>query len=258
MAHIHQRKIPLSSLQADLTHNPRQPVRYAYESILTNEFRTLQGTCSTLIPSGAGYESASIQNQACPVVGAIPGQSHVDGNRYVSLSYEYSFSHTWRNFGIIIGFCIFFLFTYLAFTEITSGAAESRSVVQFKRGAKNVPRNTTSPQDVETNEGGRGDASQTGENDGQSLQVAEDSLKKSLKTTDIMSWVHLTYHVSVSGGERRRLLNDISGWVVPGKLTALMGESGAGKVSSRLPCASFPDCSPAFGILDHLAQRARS
>src|SRR5258708_23820963 len=29
----------------------------------------------------------------------------------------------------------------------------------------------------------------------------------------------------------RRLLEDVSGYVAPGKLTALMGESGAGKVS---------------------------
>jgi ATP-binding cassette subfamily G (WHITE) protein 2 (SNQ2) len=38
--------------------------------------------------------------------------------------------------------------------------------------------------------------------------------------------------VPVSGG-KRQLLDDISGYVVPGKLTALMGESGAGKVSRR-------------------------
>ena len=36
-------------------------------------------------------------------------------------------------------------------------------------------------------------------------------------------------HYEVSG---RRLLNDISGYVPPGKLTALMGESGAGRVSA--------------------------
>lgn len=82
---------------------------------------------------------------------------------------------------------------------------------------------------MENNIGGD-DHTQTGENDRHPVDEAEKSLEKSLKTTEIMSWVHLTYHVSVGGGERRRLLNDISGWVVPGKLTALMGESGAGKV----------------------------
>lgn len=211
------------------------PIRYAYEAILANEFHTLDGTCSTLIPSGAGYQGISIQNQACPVVGAVPGQSYVNGNRYINLSYEYSYSHVWRNFGILVGFGVFFLFTYLSFTEINSGAAEFRSVVEFKRGAKNVPRVATSPRDVENAESGNGggDATitQTEESSERRVQDAENILKKSLKTTDIMSWAHLTYHVSVGGGERRRLLNDISGWVVPGKLTALMGESGAGKTT---------------------------
>ena len=49
------------------------------------------------------------------------------------------------------------------------------------------------------------------------------------KMTKTFSWRHLNYAVSVSG-ERRLLLNDVSGFVAPGKLTALMGESGAGKV----------------------------
>ncbi|KAF9650879.1 pleiotropic drug resistance ABC transporter [Thelephora ganbajun] len=211
------------------------PVRYAYESILTNEFRTLQGTCSTLVPSGAGYEGTSIQNQACPVVGAIPGQSHVDGNRYVSLSFEYTYSHTWRNFGILVAFGVFFLITYFIITEINSGAAEFRSVVEFKRGARNVQKVASSPRDVEngSGSGSGGDAVtpvQAEKKNEQRTKEVENSLEESLKTTDIMSWAHLTYRVSV-GGEKRHLLNDITGWVVPGKLTALMGESGAGKTT---------------------------
>jgi ATP-binding cassette subfamily G (WHITE) protein 2 (SNQ2) len=53
--------------------------------------------------------------------------------------------------------------------------------------------------------------------------------------TDTFSWEGLNYTVPISGGEERKLLNDVSGYVVPGKLTALMGESGAGKVRSPLP-----------------------
>lgn len=34
----------------------------------------------------------------------------------------------------------------------------------------------------------------------------------------------------LADGTQRRLLDDVSGFVAPGKLTALMGESGAGKV----------------------------
>ena len=54
------------------------------------------------------------------------------------------------------------------------------------------------------------------------------------KVTDTFSWEGLNYTVPVSDGAERKLLNDISGYVVPGKLTALMGESGAGKVRPSL------------------------
>ena len=54
-------------------------------------------------------------------------------------------------------------------------------------------------------------------------------MKEQLKMTKTFSWRHLNYAVSVSG-DRRLLLDDVSGFVAPGKLTALMGESGAGKV----------------------------
>ena len=52
-----------------------------------------------------------------------------------------------------------------------------------------------------------------------------------LVMSDVFTWRHLEYDVRVGKGETRRLLEDVSGYVAPGKLTALMGESGAGKVS---------------------------
>ena len=198
----------------------------------------MQGACSSLVPSGAGYEGISFQNQACPVVGAIPGQPYVDGSRYVNLSFEYTYSHAWRNFGILVAFGAFFLITYLSMTELNSGTAEFRSVVEFKRGTKQVPKVTASPRDVENGGRGGGDTATPTQGEGRKeehAKEAESSLEESLKTTDIMSWAHLTYHVNADG-ERRRLLNDVTGWVVPGKLTALMGESGAGKVCSSFLC----------------------
>ncbi|KAF8809232.1 hypothetical protein BYT27DRAFT_7094869 [Phlegmacium glaucopus] len=32
------------------------PIRYAFEGLMTNSFYTLDGVCSTLVPSGPGYE----------------------------------------------------------------------------------------------------------------------------------------------------------------------------------------------------------
>ena len=179
----------------------------------------------------------------------------------MNLSFDYSWSHTWRNYGILVAFGVFFLTTYLALTEINSDTAEVHPVVEFKRGTKNVPKGIAPPPDVENNNDGGDTVTTTdvGEETGERLEEVEKSLEKSLKTTDIMSWAHLTYHVSVGGGERRRLLNDISGWVVPGKLTALVGESGAGKVSPSVPRSSFPISSPGVfktTLLNVLAHRA--
>lgn len=56
--------------------------------------------------------------------------------------------------------------------------------------------------------------------------------------TDIFTWRDVTYDISIKG-EPRRLLDNVSGWVKPGTLTALMGTSGAGKTT----------------LLDVLAQR---
>jgi len=61
---------------------------------------------------------------------------------------------------------------------------------------------------------------------------AKKALVTAEKMTDIFSWEGLNYKVPIGGGAERKLLNDVSGYVVPGKLTALMGESGAGKVRS--------------------------
>ena len=58
--------------------------------------------------------------------------------------------------------------------------------------------------------------------------------------TDVFSWQHLEYTVTMPDGTQRRLLDDISGFVAPGKLTALMGESGAGKVGFPLGKARMP------------------
>ena len=57
--------------------------------------------------------------------------------------------------------------------------------------------------------------------------------------SNVFSWHHLDYVILAPGHEERKLLSNVSGYVAPGKLTALMGESGAGKTT----------------LLDVLAQR---
>lgn len=66
-----------------------------FEALITNEFRTLKGTCVTLVPQGPGYENVSLSNQVCTAVGSLPGEPFVDGARFTELSYGFSYSHTW-------------------------------------------------------------------------------------------------------------------------------------------------------------------
>ncbi|KAJ8586070.1 hypothetical protein M405DRAFT_692245, partial [Rhizopogon salebrosus TDB-379] len=82
-----------------------------------DELHTLHGTCSMPVPSGPGYESVSLADQVCSMVGAQPGQNFVDGDLFTNLSYDYYYSHLWRNFGIICAFFVGFLAILLTATQ---------------------------------------------------------------------------------------------------------------------------------------------
>lgn len=74
---------------------------------------------------------------------------------------------------------------------------------------------------------------QTAQEAEQAAVEYEKALNDTPTSTDIFSWQNLSYTVPVAEGTRQ-LLNEVSGFVAPGKLTALMGESGAGKVHRPL------------------------
>ena len=63
---------------------------------MVNEFRKLDAECASLIPQGPGYENVAVENQVCTAVGSVPGQPLVAGLNYVSLSFNYFYSHLWR------------------------------------------------------------------------------------------------------------------------------------------------------------------
>lgn len=72
------------------------PIAYAYESLIANEFSGRSFTCQTMIPSGPGYESIEPMQRTCSVAGALPGRDFIDGDFFIGTVYKYQYSHLWR------------------------------------------------------------------------------------------------------------------------------------------------------------------
>ena len=203
------------------------PIAYAFESIMVNEFRDRQYPCTTYIPQGppgTPYANLPPNSQICSAVGGLPGQNYVDGDRYLALQYNYYSGNLWRNLGIIWAFTVFFCATYLIATEYISAAKSKGEVLLFRRGHMNEARQTT---DVESR--GATKAADPEKADGESL-TREASVAAIQKQEAVFHWHDVCFDIKVKGGERR-LLDQVDGWVRPGVLTALMGESGAGKTT---------------------------
>jgi ABC-type glutathione transport system ATPase component len=166
----------------------------------------------------------------CPVPGAILGETEVIGNSYVESSFGYSYDHLWRNIGILSGFLIFFTATYLAAAELNLSGSGQQGTIKFLR--KDLPKISHS----------EGEADPSAERSAvQDLGDAYKSVQCLTSDKTVFSWRDAKYEIK-SGDEVRRLLDNISGWVESGSLTALMGISGAGKTT----------------LLDFLARRLRS
>lgn len=116
------------------------------------------------------------------------------------------------------------------FTEYNTHIPGEKSITLFKRGARTaVIEIQEKPGDAERGVVDLRAAVRTEEKMPKMPNESTESIAVPMMT-DVFTWRHVQYDVSLKKGETRRLLDDISGFVAPGKLTALMGESGAGKV----------------------------
>ncbi|KAK4223741.1 ABC-2 type transporter-domain-containing protein [Podospora fimiseda] len=202
------------------------PLAYAFESLVVNEFHGREFTCTQFIPNiGApGYNDIGGLNRACIAIGSVPGSTVVSGDAYMNSAFRYYHAHKWRNFGILIVFMLLFLGTYIVAAESVSEKKSKGEVLLFRRGYKPASFKE-SKGDAES--GGvavSGPVVNKGSSDG---NVSDGNIQASTST---FHWNNVCYEVKVKG-ETRQILNNVDGWVKPGTLTALMGVSGAGKTT---------------------------
>lgn len=205
--------------------NYLNPVAYAFESIMINEFSGRQFICSAFAPAGPGYQNVPLSSKICPQKGAVAGQRYVSGEAFINTSYEYYSPHLWRNFGILLGFFFFSLAGYILSAELVRASPSKGEVLVFPRGKipAFVKQSSSAPSEDDAESAHVTEKRDMAQDDyGQVGIIA--------KQTSVFHWQDVCYDIKVKG-EHRRILDHVDGWVKPGTLTALMGVTGAGKTS---------------------------
>ncbi|KAI8354178.1 ABC-2 type transporter-domain-containing protein [Blakeslea trispora] len=190
------------------------PLTYGYKALLINELGGESYSCEGVgnaIPFGPGYDDWN--HKVCTMNGGRPGQDHVLGDDYLRDYLSYEPSQLWApDFIVVIAF-------FLLFTAMTALAMEFGGLSKAGTLTKlYLPGKAPKPRTNEEEEARRR----------KQAEIADQMESVSDGTT--FSWENINYTVPFKGGDLH-LLNNVSGLVRPGHLTALMGSSGAGKTT---------------------------
>ena len=204
------------------------PVAYAFESLMINEFSGRNFSCAQMVPGGASYADIDANHRVCAVTGAKIGSVVVNGDDYLAITFQYYRQHLWRNLGLIFSLMTFLCSLYLLATKYISAERSKGQVLIFRRGQNSRPE----PADEESR--ATYGASAEKADPGIGLPASPDDSIDWLPTRESQAatyiWDGISYDIKTERGSKR-LLDDVEGYVEPGTLTALMGESGAGKTT---------------------------
>ncbi|KAI1843835.1 hypothetical protein JX266_010094 [Neoarthrinium moseri] len=202
--------------------NNINPLSYAFESLMANEFHNRLFECASMVPQGPGYGNLPSDSQICSVVGAEVGATSVNGDRYIGQAFNYYNSNKWRNVGILVAYLVGFFIAYVVSAEFSKPPMSKGEVLVFRR--NQVPRKAQNAEmdDAESQHSSIPMAVINEEKPSGSINLT--------KSTSVFHWEDLCYDVQIKS-ETRRILDHVDGWVKPGTSTALMGVSGAGKTT---------------------------
>jgi ABC-type multidrug transport system permease subunit/ABC-type multidrug transport system ATPase subunit len=209
--------------------NYLDPLAYAFESLMVNEFHGRNFDCTSFVPDlrFPGMDRHGSENRVCSAVGSLPGLNVVNGDDYINSAFRYYHAHKWRNLGIIFVFMAGFLAFYMIAAENVAAKKSKGEVLLFRRGHR--------PAQFKENKGDAesggtrvaGPVTKAANGNVSDGNVSDGMLQRQ---TSVFHWKDVCYEVKVKG-ETRHILNNVDGWVKPGTLTALMGVSGAGKTT---------------------------
>ena len=196
------------------------PVFYAFEALIANEFHGRDFACDSFFPK-APSTTAGDTSFVCLSRGAIAGRTIVSGDRYIAAAYGYTYAHFWRNFGMLLCFVFVFLSLYFIVVELNSKPPVVAEFLVFRKAHKPKYLEATSGDDREASVSSSGASTEP---------IYEEVNPSTVQQGAIVTWHNIDYIIQVKG-QGKRLLDNISGFVEPGSLTALMGTSGAGKTT---------------------------
>ncbi|KAL8388717.1 hypothetical protein RB599_010055 [Gaeumannomyces hyphopodioides] len=191
------------------------PLYYAFEALVTNELHNVNLPCSDVVPSYPGFVSGVTDTFVCNEKGAQAGELFVNCDRFLKVAYGYEYANLWRNVGIICGFLVAFFIANCTCAEFNSLPPSKPEALIFCEG--HAPKSSKDSQVIVES------LSSTAPSE------SKPSHDRAFGST--FSWRNVSLDIKTKNKETRRLLNEVSGWVKPGTLTALMGVSGAGKTT---------------------------
>ncbi|GME61260.1 abc transporter cdr4 [Neofusicoccum parvum] len=198
------------------------PVSYAFESLMINEFHGVRYPCASYVPQGPAYAGVSADQRICAAVAAVPGQDFVDGGAYIAENYGYYYSHKWRNLGILFAMMVFFCGVHLLAAEFIQAQKSKGEVLLFRRG--------NAPDLKETDEEAVARSSVACPKANYATRPGGGIPAGIQQQTAVFHWDSISYDIKV-GKSTKKILDEVDGWVKPGTLTALMGATGAGKTT---------------------------